>query len=235
LFLAYGTLDLAGFNVSIHVGPGTFASAGNSILAPQVGAGTISMIGNGPSGGSATILDTTGAGGGITLNVVRNAVITIGGMKLQSNSYCLVAQQSGIILGSAIGGTTPTLAFGAATFGHMYAASFGTIYLLNTPYSIDADTPAHINANGNGYISIGGTPGVNTVTIASVRNFSQAFAVASNIGYVEAPSVNYTGAGYAGTTGTKYISNYNSLIATAGNMAMPGSIAGSATNFSNYY
>lgn len=212
LNVAYGLIDLRGFNVTIQLAgttttPCTYGQG--AVNAPQVGAGNITINGNAAARGSVTIG---------TLTCYRNALLLVGNLTI-ADSYCIVVQFSGILQLAA------PIIFGPASFAHVFVTGFGTFDAVGFPYTIAGDAQQHMLAQTQGYATNNGS----TVTLSGTRTFSSAFAFAANLSQI---NVAAAGAGsYLGpaAVGTRFVVDLNSVVYVngAGLSFLPGNAPGS--------
>jgi len=222
----FGTLDLAGFNVTIQLG-NTGTWTGNiTVSSPQVGAGTITLNGDTTTANTGSYIVTSSSGTTITVSGFGTK-ISLQGFELRS------AAAGGI---NAINGGFVTLSgylrFGATATSHM-RANHGTISADTISYAIAGAATHHYQCSPHGYMNIFSC---SVTVVAGTFNFSTAFAYADRQGMVTAAATSYTLTGTV--TGVRYTVETQGQIYTAGGGAsfFPGNSAGSAngTNFALY-
>lgn len=207
-------LDLSIYNVEIQLA-GNFTDA-CAVNGPWVGSGTVTMVGAGS--GSTTINRTSGN----ALTARGGAIIGIRACTLRTTTSgtCLYAETGAVINGGS------DIVFGASASNHIYA-DFAGIITMASSYSITGAAAVHVRSQGFSNCTATGI----TVTLTGTPGFA-VFAAADRLG-----AVNYFSNTYSGSaTGTRYISNLNSLIFTngAGATALPGGTAGSTATGGQY-
>lgn len=220
LDVAFGTLDLGGFNVYIQVADGTYTGSNNA-GSPQVGAGIISVIGNTTTPAN-VIISTTSAD---CFLATGGAQYSISGMELRTTTSGNCAHAVGS--GSKIEIST-AIRFGACASSHMLVEISGLV-TIGANYSIVGGAQVHMNGAAAGFINCTSR----TITLTGTPAFSVCFALAEGTGTtIYAFSNTYSGA----ATGTRYISRYLAYIHTNGGGAsyFPGNAAGSVNNSGLY-
>lgn len=218
-------LDLSGYSVTVQIADGTY-NGSIVISGPLTGANNagfpLSIVGNLST--PANVIINNGSGDAI--QVRQGAVVTLAG------GYTLTATGNGVIA-AALSQVyiTGAVIFGACSSTHMYAVDGGHIE-DNSAYSITGNSANHMLATQNGSIRNASK----TITIATARAFSTAFANATLTGSIQANALSFTGAGVATTTGSRYVAQLNGAINTSGGGAnyFPGNVAGSLTSGGQY-
>jgi hypothetical protein len=212
---ASGTLDTAGFTVTVSVGAGTFAET--VTLKPLTGGGLLTITGAGNTtiispASSNCISGTTG--GRFTLSAAR--------LTRASGSGHGILVQNGTFL------TCSGVEFGSLAAGRHVFATQGAIVLMNAAYTINGGAQMHWSASSGGYIQSVNT----TVTISSTPAFSSRFADVFLCGTIQCNGNTFSGS----ATGTRYLADVNGAIYTAGGGAsfLPGNAGGSVTNGGAY-
>lgn len=191
-----GTLDLAGFTVTIQFADGTYADK-SFIAQPYVGAGTVALVGN----------VTTPANVNFTISSAVNGIFnfsfvggnwTIHGFKLSSSLGA--GNGNGLYVAGNLGLVTfGNMNFGALAGGFHITAIYGGHIENDAAYTISGGAAYHLYSADN---SILHTTASATITITGTPAFSTAFMTSHGsgaiIGTVEG---NYSGA-YTGTSAT---------------------------------
>lgn len=207
---------LGPYTVTISVANGAYNAA---VILPKHGVARINIIGNTATPSSVTINTTT-----CFFHQAGSSIYSIQGFQLTGSSYALRA------------GRGSNLEFNnidfAACGDHIFSEG-GLISCEGSPkaYTISGNATRHLIASGQGRVGVQGS----TVTIGSARAFTF-FAQASLLGLLTANSMTFTGAGVAGTTGTRYDVSGNSVINTGGGGGsyFPGNVAGSSATGGQY-
>ena len=211
-----GTLDLAGFTVTIQVRNGTFAAL--SMTQPWTGGGTVIIQGDTGTPANVTISSATHC---VQYTAVLPGTVLLRGFTLTSSgASCIYGANTGRLAFSSI-------TFGAASTYHIYADAPGASIVAAGNYSITGNAIAH---------AVASSPGSKAdltsyqATIASARAYTY-FVYASRGGAVIAFGWTATGAGVAGTTGQRYLADANGLIYTGSASAtfFPGNVLGSTS------
>jgi hypothetical protein len=210
-------LDLAGFDVTIEVGDGTYTAAVAG--APWVGDGTVTIDGNSGSPGN-VIVSTTSA----------DAIVAQDGASLVVQGLEVRTTTSGHGLAAYRGGTVrwSNVRFGACATAHI-AATDGGMARVGGSYEIVGNAASHFYAARGGLVVNVSSP---TVTVTGTPAFSTAFAFSEDNGGVVVPGLTFSGS----ATGARYSANKNSVVVTGGAGAsyFPGDAAGSVTNGARY-
>jgi hypothetical protein len=222
-------LDLAGFTVTVTIADGSY-TGWNCAAQPPGGAGPASIIWNGNQTTPGNVVIT----GNNAITASNGCTFEIFGATLVGNGNPAVG------FGYAINATVGSdivfnkLVFAACNAAHMFAST-GSLIRVTTPsgaYSITGSAPVHLWSQSHGLIQISSA----TVTLVASPAFSTAFAQATELGAIDAPSVTFSGAG----TGQRYLASLNGIINTgtgAGNVDnsyLPGNVAG-ASSAGGYY
>lgn len=213
--------DLAGFQATIQLADGTYAGQLFAFNAP-VGGGSVVINGN-PSTPSNVLISVSGSDALIMdgrlapLNVIfQNFKVTSG------TGACIKAQNHGAItLGAG-------MVFGAAATYHMVSISGGLIN-PTTGYTIAGNAVGHWQGD-YGLIEL---PTGITITLTGTPAFSQAFAVATDGGYLQiASGITFSGP----ATGSRYSVTTNGVINTqgSGTSYLPGSTSGTTATGGQY-
>src|SRR5262249_15060271 len=144
LDVTFGTLDLGGHNVMIQLADGSYAKAQQ--LAPQVGAGAVTIQGNVTT--PANVVVGAGAAGPAIL-AQNGAVLTLAGFELSVSSASLLnASRRGAISFS-------NLRFGSAGSFQIRAEDCGMVVCAGD-YTIvgGGSCQSHWNAVGNGIVRV---------------------------------------------------------------------------------
>ena len=207
-------LDLAGFAVTIQVGPGVYTGSFSATV-PFIG-GPVTL-----SGDLATPSNCLLSVAGTVCTVQgQGCNLRIQGFKLQSSMVggsLLAAFSGGFII------ITGKMEFGAVPTGlHMYANG-GNISNFGVPYTISGGAAFHMETENLGYIGNNSA----AVTLTGTPAFSVAFAQARNTSVIEC--VNNTWSG--GATGQRFNAlTAGGISANGGSGSFPGSAAGVITS-----
>lgn len=211
------TLDLAGFQVVIQVGAGTYT--GNISMATPVLGGTLIIQGDTTTPAN-VILSVNGFG---AISATYFSRFTIRGFKI-TNAHvigqCLYASAGGVIDFSSI-------EFSTASRAHIEVLADGLVNVLGN-YTISGAAPRHVYCNNGGNFILSSR----TVTITGTPAFSTAFVRAEDLSLVA-----YTGATFVGTaTGARYSIASNAVVRTGGGGAtyFPGDVAGATATGGQY-
>lgn len=183
------------------------------------GSGTVTIVGNTTTPAN-VILNTIGAD---VVQCINGGRITISGVELRTtgSGTALHAISAGTItVGSAV-------RFGACAVYHMWSELNGVI-LASVGYSIVGAAPSHWSAFTAGVIKIAG----GTIALTGTPAFSASFAFCGRQSLLEVLGTTFSGS----ATGTRYISNENSVIFanSAGANYFPGNAAGSTATGGQY-
>lgn len=215
-----GTLDLAGFNVTIQVGNGTYTTP-IVLTSPQVGAGTITISGD-TTTPSNVVISTTNAA---CLSVSGYGTkLSIQGVKLQTTT-------SGNGITVTTGGfvtISGNIEYGACVT-HQNQIDFGGILkVVIVSYIISGGSNTHW------YIGAGGLVWAQAITwtLSGTPAFAQAFVLAAG---GQLYGINYTVAS-GSATGTRYSVTMNGVVNTNGGgaTAFPGNAAGATATGGQY-
>jgi len=208
----FNNVDLNSYIVTISIGAGTFANVTCSgKLTGQRDIGTSPIIFSGAGAGSTTLTSSTN-----TAYVIFGATAQFSNMTLIStgaSASAMTGQYGGIAeIGSG-------LSFGATTSAHISAQYGGIVSLVNS-YTIAGSATYHWLVADGGLI-LSGT--AITVTVSGTPAFTT-FAYGQETATIRCPNITFAGS----ATGTRYVSNLNSLIQTNGGGAtyLPGSVSG---------
>lgn len=215
----FGTLDLNGFDVTIQVGPGTYAEAVRA-ASPQVGAGAILLRGDPTTPANVTV----SSGGETSLAVKGSGTrLRVSGIKVTNAGFAGWHAESGGYIESA--GRNEMGAVG----GHQIVAEGpSAIHMVHEMIMSGGCAGSHLNASNNGFIylqggswTIIGTPAVDT------------FASAAAGGVIYTFANTFTGS----LAGQRYAARLNGVIETnsGGNTAyFPGSAPGTTASGAQY-
>jgi hypothetical protein len=209
----------AGVTVTIQVANGSYTIASTINLYGYVGAGSVEIIGNIGTPGSAIL--TTSAVSEFFVSTDKSKPYFISGFRIQATAgspTALVANGGYIQTGN--------LEFNTGLGVHFYAQNGGQIDVQND-YAVLAASTNHIVADTHGAINI---PNSYTITVSGTPGFN-AFAVSRTLGRL---SVVATITGSA--TGKRYFAETNSVIDTQGSGSnyFPGNVAGSTSTGGQY-
>jgi hypothetical protein len=211
----FGTLDLGGYDVTVNVAAGTY-TAGLSVTSPQVGAGTISFIGDAATPPNVTI--SLSSGNCIGLGGAGTK-LTVQGFKLETSNAAGLQVLSGANL------TASDVEFGACGFTHIRA--FGGVASIGAA-TISGNSQRFVSAENQGSINIGFA----TFTLTGTPAFASAFAYADRLSVISANTTIFSGS----ATGARYSVTLNSAINTFGGGAsyFPGDSSGSTATGGQY-
>jgi hypothetical protein len=219
LNVVYGTLDLGGYNVTINVADGTYSTAAaTTIVGAQVGAGTISIVGNTTTPGNVIVTST----GDNTLVFTGYGSITLNGFELRSGGAYGVKFERGWL-----GTFGNAMRFGTCAAAHVFGSGSGKVF-FGTTATIVGGATSFVRLQDHAYVAMSGT----TFTLTGTPAFSVATIYAAGVSVVSAAGVTFSGA----ATGTRYSVSQNSVIDTAGGGAnyFPGNAAGAAGSGGQY-
>ena len=211
-----GTIDFAGYTVTIKLGDGTTWTEQFSLTA-------------GWSGGGSLIFDLNGK----TLNVTSNNAIyvsavlpgaftiTNGTLRTTTSGTCIFHEGIGIVYIGA------SITFGASAGHHIFAMSRGMVTALSN-YTISGNAVGHLVASEGGCIKMQSI----TVTLSGTPAFSLAYAYSDLGSFIRSPSITFSGS----ATGVRYTGLSNSIISTGAGGAnyYPGNSAGSVSSGALY-
>jgi len=211
--VVYGTLDLNGHNVTIHVADGSYGAV--SVTSPQVGAGTIQLTGNTTTPANCVI----SAAPGVYVN--NYAILNLGGFKVLSTSAGISAS------GGAIININGLMEYGTCSTMHIIALAGAQIY-ITANYKISGASNNHLYSGTGGLIEYNTL----TITITGTPAFSTAFAAVDSTGMIRNWSCTFSGA----ATGKRYSASLNGVINTFGGGAtyFPGNAAGTTPTGGQY-
>jgi len=213
------SIDLSIYNVTIQVGNGTYTGL-NVLSGPWVGSGKVTVLGDATTPSNA-VISTAGIGFALS----NGARLSVSGLKGTTSSLQCFSVDTKSVL--TIEGN---MEFGTCSSVHLLAQNNGLIRggSAFTGYTISGGAARHWQATSQGTVFFGGS----TITITGTPAFSSQFALAQRLGYLQATGITFSGS----ATGTRYLSDLNSVIYTNGGGAsyLPGDVAGSATNGGQY-
>lgn len=205
-----GTLDLAGYVVTIKLADGTYT--GGLTTKPLLGGYKVTVSGN--SGTPANVLISTTSASAFT-NSIPNFELSVENLKITTTTSgsSLFASRGGEVKWSNVN-------FGACAGNHI-STQFGSRALCYGNYEISGATTVHWDAYQNGYIECAGK----TVTVTGTPALS---TFASSVHMSELYVFNNTFTGSA--TGTRYAANNFGFIFVNGaaTTIFPGNAAGTA-------
>lgn len=207
-------LDISSYNVTISVADGTYTS-GFSVIAPWVGTGTVTVVGNNATPSNVIISATS-----------SNAVSVIGpGSRLSIQDLEVRTTTSGHALTADSFGkiSFQNIRFGATAGQHIRAVNFAYIVATGN-YSIVGGAQVHAVGSGGAGVNIS----TKTITLTGTPAFTAWFALAEINGFVLVYSSTFSGS----ATGSRYFATINGAIHSNGGGAsfLPGSTAGSTAN-----
>ncbi len=214
-----GTLDLAGFTVTVQIKDGTY-TGGVIIAQPWTGGGAVMFQGN--SGTPANVLVSTTSADCYQATCPLPGTLTIKDQKLQTTTA-----GSGINLGGAGRISYQNINFGACAAAQLQTSGPGKIACTGN-YSITGGGTNHMLATAAGSIQIGAF----TVTLSGTPAFSGSFAQSSSSAGIDAAGTTYSGS----ATGVRYSAVLLGWIYVGGGGAnfFPGNSAGSTSSGGQY-
>ncbi len=217
LDVIYGTLDLAGYNVTIQLAAGTYGGAEK--IGAQVGLGDILLRGD-PTTPSNVII-------GAAIKIGGGGRLIVDGVKAQEASS--MSQASFAATGNGII-EVHAVEFGALTSGglsHVYAEQGGVVRLLQN-YTINGGASRHLRTVQLGQIFAAAL----TIPLTGTPAFGTAYAQATNLARAGVNGCTFSGS----ATGTRYLADALAVIFTNGGGAtyLPGNSSGSETNGGRY-
>lgn len=218
LDVVLGSLDLAGYNVTIQVADGTYAGAVNMASA-QVGKGLITINGN--SGTPANVLISVTGSDAVQASV-PGARLHVQAVKIATTgNYCLAARNGAYVTWSNVN-------FGVAGFAQV-AAFAASVAQATGAYVISASAPAHLWIE-DGAVLID----LVTVTLSGTPAWTFGFVLGRN-GKCSALLAAFSGS----ATGPRYSLAQGVVINTGGGGAsyFPGNASGSGmtATFDGWY
>jgi len=217
-----GTLDLAGFTVTIQIADGTYTGA-TLFSQPWTGGGAVTIQGNNTTPANVIIDTSGGAGDCFKSTTVLPGILTVKDLKMVSTTAL------SLITVAAAG----TIQFGNVNFGatgqfHVQASGPGALAQSVSDYTISGGCTAHWRASNGGQI----IDQVRTITISGTPAFSTAFAWASRVGGLLVNANTFSGT----ATGVRYTADWNGEIFVngAGATYLPGNAAGTTASGGQY-
>lgn len=216
----YGGIDLGPFDVTIQLGDGVYQEQ-VVLLAPHVGAGTITLAGNAGNPAS-TVIEGVSPIVPLSIGVVQaanGAAIHLRDLEVRRTGgglRCLHAENGGVI--DISGGN---LRFGACNNAHFSAVAGGRIIANYATYALVGNAARHWLAQTGGIIAA-----FDVSVDVTGRTFSTCFAESDRLGIITARgSLAFTGS----ATGKRYAATLNGIIDTntADPNRLPGNEAGS--------
>jgi hypothetical protein len=210
-----GCIVYAGVTVTIQVGDGTYNEA--VVTRKIMGGGSFVVTGN--TGTPANCIIQGGASPAVSGG--SQLPWTFSGFELRSTSSDCATVSGSLNFGAGI-------RFGAAGLSHVRARLGGKVQLQNS-YAIAGAAPAHFICQTAGMIFV--TSGI-TVTISGTPAFSTAFALVDTGGFVQVPSVTFSGS----ATGVRYALASGGILDAGGAIFsyLPGDTAGTAVTGGQY-
>lgn len=210
-----GSLDISIYNCTLTIGAGTWSEQGK--LKSPLGSGNVVISG----AGATTIIDPPAGvnhccwgefGGRFIVSNIRLTKTTA------TTGHAIFAQNGTIIQ------VNSGVEYGVVTGRQNFANQNGKI-ILAADYTINGNAQMHWSTASGGLIQCLSR----TITLTGTPAYSSQFANASDIGLIQATGNTFSGA----ATGTRYLSELNSVIRTAG-LTLPGSVAGSTATGGQY-
>jgi hypothetical protein len=214
------TLDLNGWDVTIHVADGTYNITSDLTSRTPNGQGAVHLVGNATTPGNVVIACATGNAG--FNNVSHGIIYYLDGFKFTSTTsiYTFLVSESSNTRFSNI-------EFGTGWTFHIYAFGLASITAYGN-YKISAGAWGHALATRGANFAAGAV----TVTITNNPAWGGAFVYAMELGMVASSGTTYTGA----CTGSRYNCSLNATINTfsGGANYFPGNAAGSSATGGQY-
>jgi hypothetical protein len=206
-------------SVTINVADGTY-TGGVSVNGPWLGTGSVTLTGNTTTPANC-IISTTSAG---CLTVRNNASLTVGGFELRTTTS---GDPISVTNGATVTINNP-MRFGAvaASANSAIVCSNGASLTISGNLTMTAALSRWLLVTDFGNITLDGS---RTHTFSNTWGFSAQGVLCSRVGVIQGnPTISVPGT----ITGTRYISEQNSLIQTygSGSTYFPGSVAGSTNN-----
>lgn len=204
-------IDCANGQVQIVLDPGTYHES-VQVVSPLVGVDEFTIIGNPASPGTCLIQAPAGS---VCIFARDYGTCTVNGVAFNvagstAGAACLSASQFGTI-------DVENCIFGGVTNGtHIECQDLGSVNFIG-PCQITGSASSFIVVSGDAHVSLGGQ----TFTMPTALTFGTFCSITS--GYVTSNGVpsTFTGAGVAGTTGTKYAVDLNGVLILSGTV-FPG-------------
>lgn len=205
------TVDLAGYDVTIQIGNGTYTQA-LTVTGPWTGAGTVTLLGDTTT--PTNVLFSITGGVAITLTGAKLSISGIGIATTGTNAYGILGQDYSSLT------ITGKCDFGACGGRQMFFVRYSVI-TVNANYTISGGAPHHVHLNQNAVMLCAGR----TITLTGTPAFSTVY-----IYHGLCSTSNNTGTTFSGSaTGTRYLVDTNSVIdgTAASATFFPGNAAGS--------
>ncbi|WP_181174577.1 hypothetical protein [Mesorhizobium sp. B2-3-10] len=229
---AAAMLDTSIYDVTIQIGAGTYDVGNIGLIAkPCVGGGSVIIVGDETTPSNIKLRTTGTLSGNVACLISQNlsTIYKVRGVRFEStatgNAFGLLAVGSSRV-------EFQNIDLGTGLLQHLRAED-GGLLVATGPYSVSGST----QAGGFHWAVVGGAVirvQTKTVTFSGTLSFGTfALATTGSIMFVNGN----TFAGSAGSvTGTRYLSDGNSIISTSGGGTtyLPGSTAGSETNGGRY-
>ena len=216
---AVGALDTGVYDVTIHVGPGTYAGCD---LRTLVGAGACYIEGDRTTPSNCLV--------SATADNCFDATNIIGRYQIHGFKCTTATTGSGIFAsGPAVAVTYGAMDFGAVASGYMHIwAAAGARIVRDDVLTLSGGAACHMLIEATATFLGGG----NTITLTGTPAFSSSFVLCRNTGVIDMSGVTFTGS----ATGVRYVASRNGLIDAGGAGAsyFPGNSAGSTATGGQY-
>jgi hypothetical protein len=211
----------AGVVITIQVSNGSYTLTSGVILRPYVGPGSVQILGNTGTPGSAII--QTASATELFVSYDKNKPYFLSGFRLQATagSPTAILADGGYI-------QTGNLEFNTGLGAHLYAINCGLID-VQADYAILGNATIHVVAEKQGQVNYETSL---TITLTGTPAFNT-FAIARTLSLVYFPgATTITGS----ATGKRYFSESNAVIDTegSGSTFIPGNVAGSTATGGQY-
>lgn len=211
-------LDVNGYDVTIHVGAGTYTEV-ITLSGEQVGGGKLFLVGDVSTPSNVELNSSS-----FTLSLERGARLNIGGFRFAGASLTtplVVSSGAQLVMDGAC-------EFDTSSYSHMTALDPGSTILLEADYEVIGDTGRHFRIRYGGAVTCASI----TVTLTDTPDFSSRFVDIIELSRLSVSAVTYSGS----ATGNRYRALSGSLIDTGGGGAsfLPGHSAGTTSSGGQY-
>lgn len=210
-------LDLAIFNITVEVAPGTYTS-GLVVSGPWLGSGDVTVVGAPASPASTSIAPASGS----CITIVNGGRLRVSGLRLAASVGYAVAAQS-----NARVNVVGAIELGACGAGHFLVSNYSQLFIESIAYAVTGGAPYHMLVEA--FSSARQT--LSTVTLTGTPAFSQAY-VRCSTSTCTFFSNTFSGA----ATGSRYAVVDNGIVNVfgAGVSHFPGNAAGTLSTQGQY-
>jgi hypothetical protein len=213
-------LDMATYDVTVQVGPGTYTAP--VMLKKTLGANAPTLRGDPATPANVTIATT----GTDAITALAYSSWALQGFKLMTTASgnCMSAVgQCALVIDGA-------MEFGAAAASHIAVGRMAYLRIAAAAYTISGGAAAHFGVGTN---AVAVVEGPTIVTLVGTPSFSGAFANVAGAGFLRASGTTFSG----GAIGTRYAVAGNAVIETGGGGPnfFPGSVSGTTATGGQYY